>query len=392
LKIAYIGTILNYGETLAHWGSGLILLLSNLEKVEAIDIYCPLFSPQNAVEINYSKKISVKSIIDISSFSSLLKVLRLLNNQKYDLVILNLNPTVFGNSSVINLEILLFPLLSKFLRKLRTLLIYHNSVITNDISILGYDSGWDKLRTFILCKLEKSLFKYVETFFLIDSYVTKINKVIPNNKVKFLDVPVMEAIPTLYLNSINLNSERMNTSSKFRKFPTILLHGYWGPQKDLGSALVALEKCEKLGHKFNLVISGVLNPHFPKYIEYFETLMNRHKHIISEIRGYTPENEILELFDNADLLLMPYVVAGGHSGVLAIAYALNTPTLARNLEEFSTLKDKYRNLAFYENDLFEKIMNFLLTWQPGKERKLYLKDIMQESMYNLLSLIEVGQH
>lgn len=387
MKIAYLGTIIDHGYTLAQWSSGLLLLMDAISSIERIDVYCPSKNSINTVDISYSDKIEVKPEIYVSSPFSMIRALKYISKQDYDLFIININPTVFGNGSIINFLAHIIPFLVKNIFKMRIIVIYHNSVLTNDVSNLGYNSMWDRIRELILFRIEYLLFKNIDTYLLVDIYVDLINKLIPKNSIKLLDIPAMEVIPTLHLNSIDFNENKHYLKTTKKDAPSVLLHGYWGPQKNLLSALEALEKCRKGGFNFEIIISGVPNPHFPEYAKEHNIFLTKYANLITGVRGHISEKEIFQLFTNADLVLLPYSVAGGHSGVLAIAYALDTPTIARRLPEFESISKEFHNLTLYDDDLFDKLCNFFLKWNPKNERIIYPKKIFYNSLKNLEKII-----
>ena len=41
MKVAYVGDFINHGKSLQTIGTSIVILLSLLESVESIDVYCP---------------------------------------------------------------------------------------------------------------------------------------------------------------------------------------------------------------------------------------------------------------------------------------------------------------------------------------------------------------
>ena len=163
MRIAYIGDFINHGKFLAPTGTSIVLLLSEIPDVEAIDVYCPTLNP----ETEPFKEPEKIKIIESYNYNDPVSIVKLLKVRKkyYDKIIFNIMSTAFGNSNLSNLTGLLIPLMMRTMfRKDNIEVIYHNSVYTNDISKLGYDSYYDKLRSIILGIVEREIFKSVRTF------------------------------------------------------------------------------------------------------------------------------------------------------------------------------------------------------------------------------------
>ena len=210
-------------------------------------------------------------------------------------------------------------------------IIYHNSVYTNDISKLGYDSHYDKLRSFILGIVEKGMFKSVKTFVFLQLYKDRITRKIGNNQVIVLNGRYLEAITTVYINGA-FDHDHMSLPER-DQLPRILMHGSWGPQKNIEMGLNALLKFKKKGFDFDLIISGGINHHFKEYEEKFHLLLKRYNEIIKQYLGLVKEADIMELFTRADLLMLPYNTPGGHSAVLEQAIFFEVPTIAIDFPE-----------------------------------------------------------
>ena len=112
------------------------------------------------------------------------------------------------------------------------------------------------------------------------------------------------------------------------------MHGSWGPQKNIELGLSALKRLKKEGVKFKLVISGGLNRHFPDYEEKFNDLLHFYSDVIDEYLGPVTEKDVMNIFLNANLLLLPYNAPGGLSGVLEHAIFFEVPTIAIDFPEY----------------------------------------------------------
>lgn len=330
MKIAYIGDFINHGASLQTSGTPLVILLSEIEETDSIDVYCPKINKE-VEEFRIPKKVNIISFYEYDNPISIMRLLRI-NWKNYDLIIFNILPTGFGQSSISNLIALIMPLIiMKLLRNRNVRVIYHNSVFTNDFKVLGYNSIYNKIRSYFLGKIEKLIFKNVPTYVLLKLYKERINKAIGRNRVSVLSSNFLEAVTTIYINNaIENRFLEFNRS----EIPTILLHGNWGPQKNIDLALSSLLKLQSNGVKFRLIISGGINNHFPNYELKFKRVLKFYSNIIFEYLGYVKESELMYIFLRSDIVLLPYKTPGGHSGVLEQAMFFEVPVIAFDFPEY----------------------------------------------------------
>ena len=330
MKIAYIGDFINHGTSLQTAGTSLVILLSKVDYVTSIDVYCPNINGTTE-EIQIPKNVNVISLYMYDHPTSIMKLLHI-QWSMYDAVIFNMLPTGFGKTSLSNVTALMVPLiLIKLFRIHNIKIVYHNSVFTNDFKTLGYNSIYNRIRSYFLRRVEKSIFKNIPTFVLLNLYKERIDKAIGKNKVDVLNAHYLEAITTIYMNNL---IERKFLETKKTEMPVILLHGYWGPQKNIELALSILSKLNDEGVKFKLVISGGVNTHFFNYESEFKKLLDLYSNFIYEYLGYVKEKNIIDIFIKADIILLPYNVPGGHSGVLEQSIFFEVPTIAFDFPEY----------------------------------------------------------
>lgn len=356
MKVAYVGDFINHGKSLHTTGTPLVIILTLLKKVDLIDVYCPKVN--EAIEY-FELPLKVR-LIEFYQYDDPLSILKLLkvNWRDYDLVIFNLLPTGFGMSSLANGSALAVPILLVKVFRLRNIrVIYHNSVFTNDFRKLGYNFKIDKLRSFFLLITERTLFKKVPTSVLLNLYLLRIEKSIGINRVDVLPIRYLEAITTLYLNKV-LNVETLTIEKTDP--PTVLMHGSWGPQKNLELGLSALRNLKEAGIRFKLIISGGINHHFPKFKERFNELISSYHDVIDQYLGPISEKKILEIFLTANLLILPYNAPGGRSGVLEQAIFFETPAVILDFPEY---KEQAKGVASVKvtsaNDLQKNIYEML---------------------------------
>ena len=383
MRVAYVGDYINHGTALQTAGTALVLLLSSLKDVELVDVYCPTLNEK--VEPFEPPK-NVK-ITEFYRYNDPVSILRLLNVEwkKYDVTIFNLLPTTFGDSSISNSVGLLIPLvISKLVKHEGIKVIYHNSVFTNDIAKLGYDSIYDKIRAFFLSLVEKAIFKNVDTYVLLNLYKTRIDKSIGKNRVKYLNARYLEAITTLYLNHVIGEEEIMKEKNDV---PIVLMHGAWGPQKNIEIGLSALKKVKDSGVKFKLIISGGINHHFPEYEKHFREMLRKHADLFYQYLGPVPEKKIMELFTQADLLILPYNTPGGHSAVLEQGILFDVSTIAINFPEYREQVSGLYNIYLVELSKLSALLKEIIPL-TATERKIIIKKKLVNLMENMQVLLK----
>lgn len=385
MKIAFVGDFINHGKSLQTFGTSIVILLSLLEDVDSIDAFCPEEN-EKTEEFEVPSKVILHEFYRYDNSKSILRLLKI-PWANYDIVIFNMLPTGFGNGTMSNATALFVPiLLRKFFRLKNIRLIYHNSIFTNDVRKLGYDTAFDKIRSFFLGIIEKVLFKNLDTFVLLGLYKERINKSIGKNRVHVLKSDYLEAITSLYINKA-INLEYLNVDKS--EIPTILMHGSWGPQKNIELGLSELKKLNEDGVKFRLAISGGLNHHFPDYEGKFQELLHSYSDIVNEYQGPVSEKDIMYIFLKASLLIMPYNTPGGHSGVLEQAKFFDVPSIVMDFPEFREQKNGIDFIKLLDSaDNLEIIIKRLLQSSEIRTRGIRVEEKVKQAITNVTKLID----
>jgi len=385
INVAYVGNFLNHGFALAQYGSGLIYLLSRIDNISKIDVICPYKNNKYDMDLNI-QKVNILETYNYKKPLTMLRIIRKIYLHKYDLIIFNMNSTSFGEGNLSNFLGLITPLILKKIFKKNVVVIYHSSVLTNDVEKLGYNSLYDKLRKVVLKFIEASIFKKVNTFVTLELYKNIIDKKIKKNRVNAIKIEYIEAIPTLLLNGMEEKSIELQYN---KDIPRILLYGYWGPQKNLEFALNTLNELKKEGYNFNLVISGGINHHFKNYQKKFNELIERYKGIINELKGYVEEKDIVDMFKSVDLLLLPYSAPGGWSGVLSQAIFFEISVIGIEFPEYIEEAKGYGNVILVKREDFKNaIRDFLDDFKPLRSKTINVKEKIEKNVKYLNDLIK----
>ena len=241
-----------------------------------------------------------------------------------------------------------------------------------------------KLRERVLSLIETYLFKAIQTFVLLNFYKKHIDDKIGSNKISVLNARFLEGITTTYINGY-MNKSELSVFKRGNS-PTVLLHGNWGPQKDLGMGLRVLDQLKHEGKEFKLIISGGTNHHFPKFTKQLEKLFDKYAHLINKNLGAVQEASLIDLFLQADLLILPYITPGGHSGVLEQAIFFEVPTISIDFPEYREQVDGLKNVTLTNpGDLYNSVLNSLLVKSEGV---INISGKIAEVSHNMHTIIE----
>ncbi len=365
MKVALISSIYGHGNILFHAGTSLAILMERLKDVSDLDIITHIGDGR---KIKFSEKIRIIELFSYSEPLSYLKIYSYIRKNHYDLIIVNTMPTSQGSSTLSNLLFELIPLFSKIFLKRKTMVLYHNSPYLNDVSRLGYNSLFDKIRSIALKILERLIFSNCQVAMLLNSYVRNIKELFPSSKVYHLDMPFLDALPTLHLN----NSLELNILSCSSNSPRILLYGSWGPQKDLETSLRALKLLREGGWRFDLTLAGGINLHnFFGSGDQYSNLVQLYGPLFSRIEGYIDELDIMPLFSSNDIIILPYRSSGGFSGVLSISMAFEMSIVAPELDEIKEQCGNYRRITFIPinfgpREIYKGLVKCISSYEPER--------------------------
>ncbi len=382
INIAFVSNFYNHGKVYDQWGTSFSLLLSRLKSVNKIDVICPVGVNDNTV---FPEKIRLVEAYNLNKKLSILNILNILKENDYDLIIFNYGPTVFGSSNLMNLIGLFIPI--KISKINKTVIISQGSSLTNDSKNLGYNSIFDKIRTIFVNILEKHLYRNVKSFVQLPLYEKMLKEKVKNNKVLgVLKSDYIDAISTVYLNGY-LDKEYINVK-KINNKPLILLHGFWGPQKDIEFALKILRNVKNKKYDFNLIISGGINVHFGGYEKYFNDVLKEYNDIIYKYLGYVNEKDLFQLFTDSDLILMPYNVPGGQSGVLEMSSFFGSNVICIDFPEFrEELKDDDNIILVKRSDFESKIIEYISNYKLI-DKKIFINKNIERAEKNVMEFLE----
>ncbi len=331
LKLCVVSNLLNHGNTYDEWSTSFVIALSKIEEVENITVYCP---PSNGgTDIKLPEKCHIVKIMDYDRPFSILSLSKQIEKKNFDQVIIISGPTAFGNKILSNFFGTLLPL--RIMRKgsKRVKIINQGSTLTHDVRSLGYQGIINSIKLYSMKVIEKFIYKRVKTYFQLKYYCEKVADDFGKQYVAGLfPSEYIDALATLYLNGADEEYQITRMSNKNQT--GILLHGFWGPQKDPETALEAVKKLKMKYPNARLTISGGINTHFLGYREYFQSVLKKFEEIIDNYLGYVEEKDLLHLFMENEIILMPYRASGGQSGVLEMALFFENIVVCSDFPEF----------------------------------------------------------
>ncbi len=357
MKLTVISTILGYGKMLQDSGTTITYLAQKDRKIKQISLLT--WKKNGEYDNIFQGPLRIEEIYNEKRPTSSFKYFLALHKSDSDFYLFNLMPTAYGNNNLSNLIGLLLPVYTSKILKARTAILYHNSTFTNDVKKLGYSGLFNLIRFKILRLIETLIFSNVNTFFLTKTYADLVQREIPKAKVHNINLSFF-GIGTLILNNLN---EKENIVLRSGDKARILMFGSWGPQKNPTQALLALRQLRSQNIAFELTVAGGINEHFVDQKKYYDDLFLQFSDIVDHRINYVEEGNLLTLFSNSDLVVIPYNTPGGFSGVLSMAMFFKKYIIISDFPEYKEQASDYKDIFFYGNntdDLYEKIKIFLL--------------------------------
>lgn len=109
----------------------------------------------------------------------------------------------------------------------------------------------------------------------------------------------------------------------------VLMFGHMGPSKGVPVIFQAFEELSKCQDGIRLVIAGGSHPNYPSYLSDLRKVAPRGVDFI----GYVEEQDVERVFGMADVVVLPYYLATGTSGVFHMACGYGKPVVASDLPE-----------------------------------------------------------
>ncbi|MEM2129737.1 MAG: glycosyltransferase [Candidatus Bathyarchaeia archaeon] len=164
---------------------------------------------------------------------------------------------------------------------------------------------------------------------LATKFVLFANRVVV--KVKFYKKYLMERYRCVNISYVPHGSALNVDPPSNKNEKIVLAFGHWAPHKGLPVLFDAIEEVSKVMSNVKFVVGGSAHPNFPRYLEKFKNMLN------VDFVGYVKENEIARLFEEVDLVVLPYLTNTGTSGVFHLACSFGKPIIASDTIEIREL-------------------------------------------------------
>ncbi|WP_029906372.1 glycosyltransferase [Prevotella sp. 10(H)] len=150
---------------------------------------------------------------------------------------------------------------------------------------------------------------------------------------------------------------------------------FFGLIRDYKGLDILIEAMGMLDNSYQLIIAGESYGSFDKYTELINQSPLKDNIIVFE--QYIPDDMVTTLFSAADALVLPYKSAT-QSGVVALAYQLETPMIATNVGALgTTVKDSETGLVV-ESATPENVSEGIRKFFGSDYSKLYQENLKKE--------------
>ncbi len=124
-----------------------------------------------------------------------------------------------------------------------------------------------------------------------------------------------------------------NDPPKDCKDKKILLFGHMGPSKGIPVMFDAFKKIAEDQKNVTLIVAGNSHPNYPHFIDSLKKIAPPN----TKFLGYIPEENLSSVFNDADIVVLPYLIATGTSGVFHMSCGYGRPVVASDLPEIREL-------------------------------------------------------
>jgi len=309
LRICFISSYPPNHARLSEYAKDLVTELANRPAIEKLNLLADQITGSKG-KLPENSKIKIvrvwKQDYPLSILGVMVQVLKL----KPDLVHFSIGFQSFGKSRIANFTGLSLVFLCR-LCSLKVVVLLHNLGEVVDLEKVKLKPSFaNKAGVLVATRLILSASRVVV---MVKSYVEYLRKHYNNKGVLF--------IPH---GSLGNDCVSIDPEDK-----VVLLFGHMGPSKGLPAMLSAFRKITKERGDVQLVIAGDNHPNFPGYLDEF--IKNAPPKVV--FTGYVPEEDLYRVFGMADVVVTPYLIALGTSGVFHLACGFGKPVVSSDLPE-----------------------------------------------------------
>lgn len=221
---------------------------------------------------------------------------------------------------------------------------------------------------------DKPLAKYF--FSACDGFIALSDPVRDDLKAIIQNKPILVSPHPIYDHyslKTSKNEAALNLGTDSTK-KTLLFFGLIREYKGLDILLKAMNL---LNDQYQLIIAGECYGDFKKYQDIIDTLHNKTN--IKVLEEYIPDEMVSTLFSASDVLVLPYRDAT-QSGVVAVAYQMETPLIATNVGALGETVRKGSTGMVVNNATPEELANSIVQYfeKEAANKAIYTKNIILE--------------
>ena len=313
IRLCFISSFPPNKARLAEHSGALVGALLEKKVIGNIDIIADKAEGAPAQEL-ISQKATVHRIWEADRPLTFAKVIRAILVRHPDVVHFNMHFQSFGRSRLSNFIGLSMPFFSRLLG-FRTIVTIHNLAEKVDLKKVGLKPS---LINRISIRLASWLFTRANAVTTtVRSYSRYLRESYGANA---FFVPHGAGDPS------PAPQKRIKNARDFR----ILFFGHMSPYKGLSVALDAYSSLKMGSKKVELWIGGQSHPNFTGFLEGYKMKLAGNG---VRFLDYVKEEEIPSVFASADVVVLPYLVATGTSGVFHLAASYGKAVVASDLPE-----------------------------------------------------------
>ena len=313
LRICFISSYPPNHARLSEYAKNLVTELANRPAIDQLNLLTDQISGSKG-ELPENPKIKVVRVWKQDHPLSILGVMVQVLKLKPDVVHFSIGFQSFGKSRLSNFTGLSLVFLCR-LCGLKVIVLLHNLAALVDLEKVKQKPSFvNKAGILVATRLILSASRVVV---MVKSYADYLRKHYNNKGILF--------IPH---GSIGDKCISIDPEDKI-----VLMFGHMGPFKGLPTMLSAFEKITKERSDVQLVIAGANHPNFPGYLDEF--IKNAPSKVV--FTGYVPEKDLYRVFGMADVVVTPYLLATGTSGVFHMACGFGKPVVSSDLPEMREL-------------------------------------------------------
>lgn len=347
LKLGVIGDFFPHVLRSANVTTGIAILLGENDLVQKVVVYGP-----EGTEVPYGllckspTKVSVVRSWKLNSPLSLLRLeWRLLrNSRRLDGFVFNTIVRTYGNNPISNGLGLLLPTILAWISRKPVLVYSHSMLDTQNNAALGFVVS--RPIRFVVRTLESLMLANCNVVVRLRIQSLRLQKV-HGVELPFDPLPFVDAV-----SSFNVGGPRERGEVKQEGDVSVLVFGIGGPHKDLEIVAKAVDKLQRGGLNVTLTLAGGVakstgtrpsNPLLGTVSHRsnagqsltFDSIPTGHGDESSV--NFVPiveEKDVAALFRAANVVVLPYLAAGGFSSVMCLAAFYGTKIVAFDLPEF----------------------------------------------------------